>query len=135
GPSPATGVTITHQIAAGLTPGNVTATRGSCTTSASGLVSCSVGDLPAGASMTVTIGVTAAATGTLQSTASVSGSGTDSAPANNTAMQSVTVTAPRSGGGGGGGAASLLELLLAGLAFGVRRSSRSSAPGVPTRPS
>ncbi len=72
GPNVAAATQLTYQLAAGLTPGSVTSAGATCTSDASGLVKCNVGDLAAAKSVTVTVGATAAAAGTQSSTASVS---------------------------------------------------------------
>jgi uncharacterized repeat protein (TIGR01451 family) len=92
GPSPATGVTLSDPLPAGVTFTSATASQGSCS-QASGTVTCPLGSLASGASATVTLVVVPQAAGPLSTTASVSGTETDPAAANNTATQATTVTA------------------------------------------
>src|SRR5207244_3959129 len=91
GPSPATGVTVTDTLPAGV--GFVSASSG-CT-NASGTVTCSVGNLASGASAIITISATAPSTaGTITNTATIGGNEADPNTANNTASFTTTVTAP-----------------------------------------
>src|SRR5262249_46168213 len=78
GGSVATGVTITDTLPGSVRFGSATVTEGSCTRAASGpskasggTVSCTVGSLAAGNSMTVTIQVTATKPGTVSDSAHV----------------------------------------------------------------
>jgi uncharacterized repeat protein (TIGR01451 family) len=106
GPSAATAVTASVQLAAGLTVATATSSRGSCTPSGS-LVTCLVGDLADDSNATIAITTTPASPGTFQATANVAAAGFDPASTNNTAPVSTTATAlgagGNSGGSGGGG--------------------------------
>jgi uncharacterized repeat protein (TIGR01451 family) len=101
GPNTATHTQLTYQLAAGLTPGSITVSGGTCATSASALITCSLGDLQAAKSMVVTVNATAAAAGVQTSTASITTTDADTAGTNNSASNSTTVTEAPSGGGGG----------------------------------
>ncbi|HWD08578.1 MAG TPA: DUF11 domain-containing protein, partial [Actinomycetota bacterium] len=92
GPDPATGVSVTDPLPAGVSYTSASASQGSCT-QASGTVSCTLGTLDLGATATVTIAVTPNVTGTVSNTASVSANETDPNPANNSATATTTVTA------------------------------------------
>lgn len=133
GPDLATGTQLTYRFAQGLTPGTVSSTGATCTSGSSGLVTCVIGNLAAGKSLTVTINATATAAGTLVSTASVSSAVTDLVSSNNTATNSTTVTGmgvatqlpPKSGGG----AFAVKDLLmLALLLIMQRRPLRTRQP-------
>jgi uncharacterized repeat protein (TIGR01451 family) len=107
GPGSASGVLLTYQAAPGTTVSGASATAGSCTVSSTGLVSCSLGDLPASKTVTVTVTAAASAAGTLTSTATVTSATADPVTANGTASSSTTVVAGSgssgSGSGGSGG--------------------------------
>ncbi|NYJ01717.1 putative repeat protein (TIGR01451 family)/fimbrial isopeptide formation D2 family protein/LPXTG-motif cell wall-anchored protein [Nocardioides thalensis] len=98
GPSPATGVTVTDTVPAGITPTSATASRGTCTISGQ-TVTCEVGGLPAGPAgepggavqIQVTGTVAAAASGTRTNVADVASTSTDPAPGNNTASATTTI--------------------------------------------
>src|SRR5437879_4634567 len=90
GTSAASVMTVQASAPAGVT--FVSASSG-CTNSA-GTVTCTVGNLAAGASATITINVTAPATpGTVTNTAAVKGNETDPNTANNSASASTTIVA------------------------------------------
>jgi uncharacterized repeat protein (TIGR01451 family) len=89
GPSPASGVTVTDTLPAGVTL--VSASAG-CS-EAAGTVTCDIGALGINASVTRQIVVTPTAAGTITNTASVSGSQADPNSANNTSTATTTVTA------------------------------------------
>jgi len=108
GPNVATATELKYQLAPGLTPGTMTSAGATCASTASGLVTCNVGDLAAAKSVTVTINATAAAAGTQASTAAVTSTAKDLIASNNSATSSTAVTAvppppvvPSSKGGGG----------------------------------
>jgi uncharacterized repeat protein (TIGR01451 family) len=91
GPGPATGVTVTDTLPAGVS--FVSASSG-CT-DIGGTVVCNVGNLGFGASATITINATAPSTaGSVTNTATVKGNANDPNPANNTASASTTVNSP-----------------------------------------
>jgi uncharacterized repeat protein (TIGR01451 family) len=87
---PATGVTVTDVLPAGVTYGSATASQGSCTESAR-TVTCALGDLPAGGTATVTIVVTPNTPGTTSNTATVKGNEPDPDTTNNTSTTDTTV--------------------------------------------
>ena len=112
GPDPATGVTVTDTLPAGVVFQSASATQGSCS-QISGIVTCLLGDMAAGASATINIAVTAPfVTGTITNTAVVSSNEIDPLPANNTSNESTVVQnlnvnqlcylVADSGGGNGG---------------------------------
>ncbi len=105
GPQAATTTTLTDTLPTGVTFGSAAASVGTCTPPAAGsqVVNCSLGTLNAGATATVTIGVTPTAAGTLTNTPSVSSTVTDPNTANNSVMLTSTVT----GGAGAGTSADL----------------------------
>ena len=90
GPNPATGVTVTDTLPAGLSARSSSASQGSC--SGTTTVTCALGDLANGASATVTIVIRPTAAGTITNTASVSGNQPDPNSANNTATQDTTIS-------------------------------------------
>jgi uncharacterized repeat protein (TIGR01451 family) len=84
GPSSATNGTLTDTLPAGVTFVSASSGQGSCTQSA-GVVTCNLGSVPSGASVTATVAVTGGLVpATLNNTASVKGSEADSNLANNT---------------------------------------------------
>jgi uncharacterized repeat protein (TIGR01451 family) len=91
GPATATGVTLTDTLPGGVTFDSASPGQGSCTGTTT--VTCTLGTLAGGASTHVTIAVTPTQAGSLTSSASVSGSPTDSSPGNNTATATTTATA------------------------------------------
>jgi uncharacterized repeat protein (TIGR01451 family) len=133
GPDPATGTQLTYQFAQGLTSGTVSSAGAACTSGSSGMVTCVIGNLAAGKSVTVALDATATAAGTQVSTASVSSAVTDLVSANNSATNSTRVTAvvvasppasiPTKGGGGSFAVKDLLMLALL-LALGRQASGR-----------
>lgn len=90
GPNTATGVTLTDQWVAGVT--FVSASPG-CTTSSNSMT-CALGDLPKGASATVTLVVRPAAAGGISNTATVSAGENDPNPSNNTSTAITTISVP-----------------------------------------
>lgn len=123
GPNTATSTQLTYQLGSGLTPGTVSASSGTCTT-ATARITCTLGDLAAAKSVTVTINATATTAGTATSTAAVTTTATDPTTGNNSASTQTAVTAPPSSHGGGGALSIqwLLALLLV-LAFRLARQS------------
>jgi uncharacterized repeat protein (TIGR01451 family) len=119
GPSAATDVQVTFDLATGLTPG--TTTGATCTVVGS-KIGCDLGELAAAASKAITVNATAATVGTFASTATVATSATDQTGGNNSASVSTAVTAPvpPSSGGGGGGSMSPIGLLMLGLILALR---------------
>jgi large repetitive protein len=90
GPDDATGVTVTDVLPAGLDFVSATSAGADCQESG-GMVSCDVGNLASGASVTMKIKVTPTNEGTITNTASVGGDQTDPTPANNSATESTQV--------------------------------------------
>jgi uncharacterized repeat protein (TIGR01451 family) len=98
GPDPATGVTVNSTTPAGTTFASLTTSQGSCITPApggTGPMSCALGSLTPGGSVTITlvVNVIAASGSTLTYTTSVTSSSADPNPGNNTATQDVGVQA------------------------------------------
>jgi uncharacterized protein (TIGR03437 family) len=91
GPSSATGVVVTDQLPAGVNFVSATSSQGSCANN-SGTVTCSVGNLAARATATITLTVSAVSAGTITNTASVKANEPDSVSANNQASTQVTVS-------------------------------------------
>jgi uncharacterized repeat protein (TIGR01451 family) len=108
GPSDGTGVTVTDNLPFGFTFVSAISTQGTCSESF-GTVTCTLGDLANGASVTVTIIVTPTTAGTMTSnTASLVGNESDPDTSNNTDTvvttvnpQQFTLTATMSGVVGG----------------------------------
>jgi uncharacterized repeat protein (TIGR01451 family) len=92
GPSDGTGVTMTDNLPSGVSYQSATSSQGSCSESG-GSVTCNLGEIPAGNSVTISIRVTPLAAGTITNTASVHGGQTDPAGGNNSASEETTVTA------------------------------------------
>jgi uncharacterized repeat protein (TIGR01451 family) len=90
GPGPATGVTVSDPLPAGVV---LSSSSDGCTGST--VVVCTVGSLASGASATVTIKVAPLHAGTLSNTAAVSENEPDSKPSNNTATATTRVTGPK----------------------------------------
>jgi hypothetical protein len=76
-----------------MTFGSSSPTQGTCSV-AGAIVSCSLGNVAASASATVTLSVSVANPATVTNTASVAAAELDPAAANNTASQQTVVTAP-----------------------------------------
>jgi uncharacterized repeat protein (TIGR01451 family) len=92
GPNDATGVTVADPVPAGASFVSVTSSQGTCTGGA--LVSCQLGSLKVGASVTITLVTTATATGTLTNTATTVANEQETNTANNTATATVQVKGP-----------------------------------------
>jgi uncharacterized repeat protein (TIGR01451 family) len=84
GPSNATGVTVSDPLPSEVSFVSASSTQGSCSF-ASGTVTCAIGSMVNGASVTVTVVTTLNATGTLVNTATVKGDQTETNTANNVA--------------------------------------------------
>jgi uncharacterized repeat protein (TIGR01451 family) len=89
GTGTATAVTLTHALPAGVTFGEAVPSQGSCS-AANGTVTCNLGNIAAGATVTVRITVMPPAPSTLSSTASVSSAVADPNTGNNTATATTT---------------------------------------------
>lgn len=91
GPASAAAVQLTDALPASVRFVSVTSTAGSCS-EADGTVTCSLGDLANGGSVTVTITVTARRDGTVTNTAQVSSLSPDPNLANNTDSEDTVIT-------------------------------------------
>jgi uncharacterized repeat protein (TIGR01451 family) len=89
GPNTATGVTISDPLPAGNTFVSVSTTQGSCTGGA--IISCSLGTIAAGGTLTITLLTTPTLEGTVSNTVTVVGNEHETNTANNTATASVVV--------------------------------------------
>ncbi len=89
GPNTATGVTVTDPLPSNFTLSTATPTQGSC--SGTTTVTCALGTILNGASVTITIHGTGHTAGTLTNTATVSGNETDPVPANNSSTAQVVL--------------------------------------------
>jgi uncharacterized repeat protein (TIGR01451 family) len=92
GPSADTGVTIADPMPAGNTFVSATSTKGSCTGGA--ILNCTIGDMAAGESVTITLVTTPSAAGAQTNTVTVAGNRPETNTANNQATATVQVTAP-----------------------------------------
>ncbi|HWD62088.1 MAG TPA: hypothetical protein VG369_06290, partial [Humibacter sp.] len=92
GPSTATGINLGDPLPAGTTFVSVAATQGTCAGGA--VISCQLGALASGASVTITLVTTATTAGTDTNTATVVGNESESNTANNTASALVAVNTP-----------------------------------------
>jgi uncharacterized repeat protein (TIGR01451 family) len=92
GPSGATGVTVADPIPAGTSFVSATSTQGTCTGGAA--LSCQIGNMNVGQTVTVTLVTASNATGTIPNTATVVGTEAETNTANNTASASVQVVGP-----------------------------------------
>jgi uncharacterized repeat protein (TIGR01451 family) len=90
GPNPATGVTATDTLPSGLSARSSSATQGTC--SGTTTVTCAIGDMAAGASVTVKIVVRPSSAGKITNSASVTGNQPDPNTANNSATQETTIS-------------------------------------------
>jgi uncharacterized repeat protein (TIGR01451 family) len=89
GPNPEFAATLTDTLSTGLSLVSATASQGSC---AGTPLSCSLGQLNAGQSATITIVARSTAAGTATSTAAITGTNGDLNTANNQAQSSVSVS-------------------------------------------
>jgi uncharacterized repeat protein (TIGR01451 family) len=92
GPKPATNVTVTDTLPAGVSFVSATATQGNC--NGSGPVICNLGSLDVDSSAIVTIVVVPSSAGQITNSATVSGSENDSDPTNNTAAVTTIIQPP-----------------------------------------
>jgi len=122
GPASSIALTVDSPVGLAITAANPSA--GSCNVTASRL-SCQIPSLAAGASASVSIGVSADQAGTYSLTAGVNSAEPDLDPSDNSTSKSYNVSqqAPGDGGGGGGGggATSPAWLILAAMAAALRR--------------
>jgi uncharacterized repeat protein (TIGR01451 family) len=93
GPSAASGLKVTDELPVGTTVLSATSSLGTCTV-ANGLLTCAISQLPAGASVVVTLQLGIGASGTYTNVADVKGLELDPSPANNLAVETVPFTAP-----------------------------------------
>jgi uncharacterized repeat protein (TIGR01451 family) len=92
GPSADTGVKIADPMPAGNTFVSATATQGTCTGGA--ILNCTIGNMAAGQSVTITLITTPSAAGNQTNTVTVVGNRPETNTANNTATATVVVVAP-----------------------------------------
>jgi uncharacterized repeat protein (TIGR01451 family) len=90
GPDAATGVKISDPLPAGNTFVSVSTSKGSCTGGA--VISCTIGNMAAGESVTITLVTTPTTAGNQVNTVTVTGNETESNTSNNTATATVQVT-------------------------------------------
>ena len=93
GPAPATGVTLTDMLPAGVTSPKVSSSQGSCALAGS-TVTCALGDLVVNAAATVTITATRESPDAFSNTATVKGNEPDTDPSNNTATAMTSAATP-----------------------------------------
>jgi uncharacterized repeat protein (TIGR01451 family) len=91
GPATAAAVQFTDVLSTSVRFVSVASTAGNCS-ELDGTVTCTLGDIPNGGSVTVTIDVTARRTGTAVNTAQVSSLSPDPDPANNTDTEETVIT-------------------------------------------
>src|SRR5215204_5117417 len=92
GPDAATQVTLADPLPAGTSFVSVSTTQGTCTGGA--LISCNLGTVPTGSTVTITLVVRATQTGTLTNTVTVVGNEPESNTANNRATATTEVPKP-----------------------------------------
>ncbi|MFQ5900770.1 MAG: DUF11 domain-containing protein [Thermodesulfobacteriota bacterium] len=102
GPDDATGVTLTDTLPGSVTFISATPDQGSCS-EAGGIVTCNIGAMTNGASVTVTIVVTPITAGTITNTADVTANETDPDTGNNSVGENTMVSDSEDDTGGGGG--------------------------------
>lgn len=93
GPDAATGVTLTDALPTQVRFVSVTTTAGTCTTGPRRTVTCSLGTVASGATVTVTITTTASQPGTATNTASVTSTSTDPVTTNNSDTETTRIIA------------------------------------------
>ena len=93
GPSTATQVTAADPLPVGTSFVSVSSTQGTCANNG-GLIQCSIGTMPAGATVTITLVVTATQSGTIDNVVTVVGHEPEQNTANNRATASTLVPAP-----------------------------------------
>jgi uncharacterized repeat protein (TIGR01451 family) len=92
GPSADTGVTVTDPMPGGNTFVSATTTKGTCTGGAT--LTCNIGNMAAGETVTITLVTKPSTTGAQVNTAMVTGNRPETNTANNSATATVQVTAP-----------------------------------------
>jgi uncharacterized repeat protein (TIGR01451 family) len=97
GPFTATAVTLVDTLAPEVAFKSATASQGSCPPPAGGTLLCTLGDMPGGAALSITLVVTPTAGQTVTHTAAVSTTSVDTNPANNQAALQTAVVNPNSG--------------------------------------
>jgi uncharacterized repeat protein (TIGR01451 family) len=95
GPSPATNVSITDQLPAGVNFGSVSTTQGSCTAGAT--INCSFGNMARGSSAIASVVVLPQSTGQISNTVTATATEPDPDNTNNSSTVSITVTTQASG--------------------------------------
>jgi hypothetical protein len=110
GPATATNVVVADTLPAAFSLISASSTQGTCTGTTA--VSCTIGTMLNGASVTITLHGTAASAGSLSNTATVSASETDPVPANNSSTINLQFVA-------GGPTLSTLGLILMGLLLAI----------------
>ena len=96
GPAAATGVILNPGVPAGATGVTASSTQGTCTAGSGGLA-CNLGTIPAAAQVVVTVSFVPPGTGTLVTTATVTGAGQDASQGNNSHTIAATVVAAGAG--------------------------------------
>jgi uncharacterized repeat protein (TIGR01451 family) len=92
GPDSDTGVTIADPMPAGNSFVSASSSQGSCTGGA--ILNCTIGDMAAGAKVTITLVTTPSVAGTQTNTVNVAGNRPETNTSNNTATATVEVTGP-----------------------------------------
>jgi len=93
GPDNATGVAVTDTLPASTTLISATSTTGACT-SLSGIVTCNVGNLAAGASATINLSITPSVAGNMTNAVAITGTQPDPFSADNSANTVTQITSP-----------------------------------------
>lgn len=93
GPGTATGVTVTDPLPGGVIFGSASSTQGSCLQSG-GIVTCNIGTISNGSSVTIIIAVTPVISGTISNTATVTGTEPDPDLSNNSTLPVQTTVIP-----------------------------------------
>ncbi|MCS7274985.1 MAG: right-handed parallel beta-helix repeat-containing protein, partial [Candidatus Bipolaricaulota bacterium] len=97
GPSTATNVSVSDTLPSSVTFVLATSSQGACNPPVGNILTCNLGNLNPGDTVTITITVTPLVAGTINNTATVSSSTTDLTPGNNTDSESTTVEGPVGG--------------------------------------
>ena len=91
GLSTASSVVLTDTLPAGATFVSATPTQGSCSAPVGGILTCNLGDLPAGSTATIGVVITPVATGTHTNSVSVTSPTPDPNPGDNSAVETTEV--------------------------------------------